>query len=355
MSTWGRAIAREIAPLYALGLMVLTLLLLVSFLLDVLADVLARGVPAGTVAAFLLLKLPSAAAAGLPLALLFAALLALSRATQDGELRAALQLGLSPVATVRPIVVVGALVALLTLANNEVVVPWAEQRALEVQREILLRSPETVLRSGAFFQDALGRSIFLQRVTADGGLEGITVIAAGGTQGPRQLIEAARGEADPAAGVWRLEDLRLRSFRAGHTVLDVRAATAVLPVRGLTAGVVGTVDLVTLPLPELLRRLREGGRNTAAELTALHRKAAEPAAALAFALFAAAVAFAGVRRSAPLGLVAVFVLTFVYYATWSVAKLLGAQGTVPAWIAGWAPVALYAVAGMALLLRAVRR
>jgi len=355
MTTWGRAIAREIAPLYALGLMVLTLLLLVSFLLDVLADVLARGVPAGTVAAFLLLKLPSAAAAGLPLALLFAALLSLSRATQDGELRAALQLGVSPLATVRPILSVGALVALLTLTNNEVVVPWAEQRALEVQREILLRSPETVLRSGAFFQDALGRSIFLQRITAGGGLEGITVIAAGGTQGPRQLIEAARGTADPAAGVWHLEDLRLRTFRGGRTVLDVRADAAVLPVRGLAAGVVGTVDLVTLPLPELLARLREGGRNTAAELTALHRKAAEPAAAVAFALFAAAVAFAGVRRSAPLGLVAVFVLTFVYYATWSVAKLLGAQGTIPAWIAGWTPVALYAVAGGALLLRAVRR
>lgn len=96
MNVWGRAIAREIAPLYVLGLMVLTLLLLLSFLLDVLADVVSRGVPAGTVAAFLLLKLPSAAAAGLPLALLFAALLALSRATQDGELRAALQLGVSP-------------------------------------------------------------------------------------------------------------------------------------------------------------------------------------------------------------------------------------------------------------------
>ena len=257
MTTWGRGLAREIAPLYALGLAVLTLLLMVSFLLDVLADVVARGVPAGTVAAFLLLKLPSAAAAGLPLALLFAALLALSRATQDGELRAALQLGLSPVATVRPVLAVGAAVALLTLANNEVLVPWAEQRALEVQREILLRSPETVLRSGAFFQDALGRTIFLRRVDASGALEGITVIAPGGTQGPRQLIEAARGVADPAAGVWALEDLRLRSFRNGRTVLDVRAETATLPVRGLTAGVVGPVDLVTLPLPVLLQRLAD--------------------------------------------------------------------------------------------------
>jgi lipopolysaccharide export LptBFGC system permease protein LptF len=181
-----------------LGLMVLTLLLLLSFLLDVLADVVARGVPAGTVAAFLLLKLPSAAAAGLPLALLFAALLALSRATQDGELRAALQLGISPVATVRPILAVGAAVALLTLANNEIVVPWAEQRALEVQREILLRSPGDRAAQRRLLPGRARPLDLPAAVTPDGVLEGITVIAPGGSQGPRQLIEAARGVADPA-------------------------------------------------------------------------------------------------------------------------------------------------------------
>jgi lipopolysaccharide export system permease protein len=355
MTRWGRALAREITPLYALGLLVLLLLLLLSFLLEVLADVVARGAPAGTVAAFLLLKLPSAASAGLPLALLFAALLALSRATQDAEIKAALLLGLSPFATVRPMVLVGVAVTLLTLVNNELLVPWAEARALEVQREILLRSPETVLRSGAFFEDALGRSIFLQRITPAGALEGITVIAPGGTAGPRQLIEAARGVADPAAGVWTLYDIRLRSFRGGNTVLDMQAEAATLPVRGLTAGVVGDVDLVTLSLPALLARLRDAGQAGAAEWTALHRKGAEPAAAIAFALFAVAVAFVGIRRAAPLGLVSVFVLTFIYYATWSVAKLLGAQGTIPAWLAGWTPVALYAGAGAALLLRAARR
>ncbi len=355
MTVWGRAIAREVGPLYLLGLAVLTLLLLLSFLLGVLADVLARGVPVGTVAAFLLYKLPAAAAAGLPLALLFAALLALSRQSQDGELRAALLLGLPPRATVMPMLVLGASVAALTLVNNEVVVPWAERRAADVQREILLRSPATVLQTGAFFQDALGRSIFLRAATPDGGLEGVTIIAPGGSQGPRQLIEAARGRSDAAAGVWWLEDLRLRSFRNGRTVLDLQAESAMVPVRGLTAASPAGADLVTLPLPELLSRLRGLGRDAPAEWTALHRKLAEPAAAVAFALFAVAVAFYSLRSNASLGLVAVLVLTFVYYATWSVAKLLGAQGTIPAYLAGWAPVALYAVAGLALLLRAARR
>jgi lipopolysaccharide export system permease protein len=87
----------------------------------------------------------------------------------------------------------------------------------------------------------------------------------------------------------------------------------------------------------------------AAERTALHRKFAEPAAATAFALFALAIGLYSFRKNLGLGLVSVFLLTFIYYATWSVFNLLGAQGTLPPWLAGWAPVALYAASGGLLL------
>ncbi|CAN5756129.1 LptF/LptG family permease [soil metagenome] len=355
MTRFGRSLGREIAPLFAAGVSVLVVLLLLSFLLGVLADVIARGVPVPLVALFLLLKLPSAIGVGMPLALLFAALLALTRASQDGEIAAALMLGLSPRAFLVPLLVLGVAVSLLTATSNEVVVPWAERRALEVQRDILLRSPETLVQPGSFFQDALGRSIFIDRVDAGGAFYGVTVITAGGAQGPRQVIRAERGRSNAAAGVWELEGLEFRTYRRSRTVIEARAERATLPVRGLTAGVVGTPDLVTLPLPALLTRIRTAGTDVAAEWTAIHRKAAQPLAAVAFAIFALAVALTSFRRATPLGLVAVMALTFVYYATWSVANLLGAQGTIPAWIAGWAPVALYAVAGGALLVTSWRR
>src|SRR5690606_13264977 len=128
------------------------------------------------------------------------------------------------------------------------------------------------------------------------------------------------------------------------------------PVRGLTTRGSTVGDLVYLPLPELLTRLRSAGeRSMPAEATALHRKFAEPLAATAFALFALAVGLFTLRRGASVGFVAALVLTFVYYATWSVAKLLGAQGTLPAVVAGWLPVAIYAFGGLALLAFSWRR
>lgn len=356
MTRWGRYLVRETVPLFATGVVAIVLLLLLYFFLGVLADVLARGVSVTLLARYLIFKLPAAVAPGLPLALLFAALLTMTRLGQDGELKAALLLGLAPRRFVMPLVGLGLAVSAAALVNGEVVVPWSEERAAEVEKDIMLVSPETIVQAGSFFTDSLGRSIFVGDVQPGGRFKDVTVITPGGSAGPREVITAASGVADPAAGVWRLTDLRLRVLRDSRLTLDVTSEEAILPVRGLAAASSDPPDLVYLPLSRLVERLRAPDDNEkAVEWTALHRKAAEPLAATAFAFFAAAVGLFTFRRGANLGFMAALLLTFVYYATWSVTKLLGAQGTVPAWAAGWAPVVLYVAAGGCLLLLQRRR
>lgn len=356
MTRWGRYLVRETVPLFAAGVVAIVLLLLLYFFLGVLADVLARGVNVSLLARYLLYKLPAAVAPGLPLALLFATLVTMTRFGQDGELKAAMLLGLGPRRFIAPLVGLGLAVSALAVLNGELVVPWSEGRAAEVEKDIMLVSPETLVRAGTFFTDSLGRNIFVGSVLPGGEFRDVTVITPGGSSGPREVITAASGVSDPAAGVWRLEGLRLRVLRDARLTLDVLAASATLPVRGLAAASSTPPDLVYLPLKDLLTRLRSPDETEkAAEWTALHRKAAEPLAATSFAFFAAAVGLFTFRRGANLGFVAALLLTFVYYATWSVTKLLGAQGTVPAWAAGWAPVALYAAAGAVLLLAQRRR
>jgi lipopolysaccharide export system permease protein len=356
VTRFSRYLVAEILPLYLAGLALLLLLLLGNFLLGVVADVLARGVPVTLLAQYLLYKLPAAAGAGIPLALLFASLLGLARIAQDSELKAARLLGLGPRQFLLPMLVLGLTITLVGMLNNELVVPASERRALQVQRDILLRSPETFLEERAFFTDALGRSIFIERLLPGGRFEGVTVIQPGGPQGPSEVISAGSGRYDEDEGVWTLADLEMQVLRDSRLVLDFRAESAVLPVRGLAAGASSAPDPVYLPLSTLIQRLREApGRPKPAEWTALHRKAAEPLAATAFALFALAVTLVSYRRGTSLGLVSVLLLTFVYYSTWSIAKLLGAQGTLPAWLAGWTPVMLYVGAAALLLARAWRR
>lgn len=356
MSRFSRYLVAEIAPLYGAGLIVLLLLLLGSFLLGVLADVLARGVPVSLLARYLLYKMPAAASAGIPLALLFAALLGLTRLIQDREIRAALTLGMGPGRFAGTLLAIGGVVALVSFANNELLVPRAEEEALEVQKDLLLMSPETFVQEGSFFTDGQGRRIYIGALEAGGAFRDVTVIMPGGTSGPREAIIAERGVPDEEVGVWRLSGVRFLRFRDGAPVLEAAAASALLPVRGLAAGATGRVDLIHTPIADLWARIRsQPGQANPAEWTALHRKFAEPLAAVAFAIFAVAIALFTFRRQTPLGFVSVMLLTFVYYATWSVSKLLGAQGTLPAYVAGWLPVALYLGAGSAILAMSWRR
>ncbi len=340
---------REIIPLYGAGIIAFALALLGLIFVNVLADVLARGVPPALVSEFLLYSLPAALGRSLPLALLFATLLGLTRLSQDSEVKAALLLGLSPKQFLMPLLSLGIVVSMLSFFNNEVVVPWAQQRASEVEKDILLTSPDAFLEEGSFFTDALGRSIYIESLEPGGIFTNLTVIQSGGASGPREVITAAKGQLDNEAGLWRLEDIRFSTYRNSRLVQNTTAEKATLPVRRLSAGGNTNPELTFLPFRELLQRIREGSGRQSAEWTALHRKFAEPLAAITFAIFALAITLVSFRGAFSLGLVSVLFLTFIYYATWSVANTLGAQGTIPAWIAGWLPVFLYASAGSILL------
>lgn len=354
MTRLARSLIGEITPLYIASLAVLLLLLLVNVVFAVLAEALSRDVPLGLVARFVLYKLPVVGAQALTLALLFATLITLGRWIGDRELKSALTLGVTPVSLLRPLLMVGAAVALLSVANNEVLVPWAETQAMEAQKDILLQSPRSLLQEDRFFKDGRGRSIFLDAIGENDAVEGVVMIVPGGPQGPRQLVEAGRGRLNEARGMWELSEVRFRTFSGGRPTLDMQAEQATVPVQGLSAVSLGRTDLMTLPVTELWSRAQESSRDAAA-WTALHRKAAEPLAALAFVAFALGLALNTVRSRLLVGVPLVLMLTFVYYAVWSVMKLLGAQGAVPAWLAAWTPVSLYTLAAAVLLIRTRRR
>jgi lipopolysaccharide export system permease protein len=350
MKRFSAYLMREILPLYGAGLVAFMLLLLGYFLLNILAGILSRGVPPALVAQFLLYSLPAAAGPAIPLALLFATLLGLTRLTQDSEVKAALLLGLGPGRFLVPMLLLGFLIAGIGFINNNLIIPWSQQRALEIQKDILLQSPETFLQTGSFFQDALGRSIYIEKLSPGGGFENITVIKSGGSAGPTEIISAESGEPDETTGVWNLKGIRFSTYRDNRLILDSRAPTATLPIRQLSASDTSQQTLRYLPLRELIERIRASGPGEArAEWTALHQKISEPLAALAFAIFSLAIALVSFRRAAGLGLVAVLFLTFIYYATWTLADVVGRNGLVPGWVGGWLAVALYAVVGGALL------
>jgi len=99
-----------------------------------------------------------------------------------------------------------------------------------------------------------------------------------------------------------------------------------------------------------VERLRQAGVKAGLEATTYYRRYAEPAASLAFALFATGLAFYLLGGSRSLGLVGVAVLTFFYYATWSVGRIMGEQNALDPILAAWGPNLFYGILGLLLFL-----
>ncbi|WP_034359487.1 LptF/LptG family permease [Deinococcus phoenicis] len=369
MPRFERYVLAEILPPLAGALAVVIVLLLLALLEGAVAPLLAKGADPLLVARLVALNIPEALAGALPIALMFAALLGLSRLAADSEIKAALASGVPTSRLFRPVLLLAALVALLAFGLNELLVTRAKVQAQNVQREIVLDNPRVIGlgeaaaggRGGLVLRDALNRAISVGEALPGGELRDLRIVTMQTGQAPREVITARRGRLEPGSNVLELGDGRRVTFQDARPVTVLTFQHGTLPVQDVQAsfdGGQGTLKPIYLPLPELLARTqayRQQHIRAPGDFTALHRKFAEPLAALALAFFVVSLAVFAFRSGQNLGLVWALLLSFAYYATWSVFKVMGENGALPAVLAAYAPDLVALLVGAVLLWRAGRR
>jgi lipopolysaccharide export system permease protein len=357
-----RYLIAEIVPNLAGGMVIVVVLLLLGALFDKAGEIIAKGANVLLVLQYIAFKLPEALSKGMPIALLFAVLMGLTRLTQDSELKAAITLGFSPVRMAFPVLLVGLTVTTLAFINQEAVTPRANEQALRVFKDIILQNPRVLVAAGQFLKDSQNQVIYIQPegFLDDGQLRGVTVIQGDSNSVPRSITRAPKGQILKDQGAIRLEAGVRITFRASDArkVTVIHFKTATVPIKDLQQGSNVSLEPSSMSVITLWQRVqsyRAQGLKVSNEETALNRKFAEPAAAIAFALFGVAMAFFSLRSSQNLGFVGVAFLTFFYYATWSVFKALGENGALPPVVAAWAPDVVYAGAAVVLFWIANRR
>jgi lipopolysaccharide export system permease protein len=350
-----RYLIAEIVPNLAGGMVIVVVLLLLGALFDKAGEIIAKGANVLLVLQYIAFKLPEALSKGLPIALLFAVLMGLTRLTQDSELKAAITLGFSPVRMAFPVLLVGLTVTAIAFINQEAVTPRANEQALRVFKDIILQNPRVLVQAGQFLKDSQNQVIYIQPdgFLDDGQLRGVTVIQGQSNSVPLSITRAPRGQILKDQGAIRLEAGVRVTYRASDarkvTVAHFKSAT--VPIKDLQQGSNVSLEpssMSVITLWERVQQYKAQGLKVSNEETALNRKFAEPAAAIAFALF-------GLRSSQNLGFVGVAFLTFFYYATWSVFKALGENGALPPVLAAWSPDFVYAGAAVVLFWVANRR
>ena len=364
LKKFDRYVLEEILPYLLSGLAVVILLLLLASLQSVIAPLLAKGAAPVLVLRLIALQLPEAVARGLPIALLFAAMLGLSRLSSDAELKAAQSGGVSGSRLFWPVLALSLGVALVSFTVAETLVPRSKVQALQVQRDIVLDNPRVLGlgedggKAGVVLKDALGRAISVAQVEPGGRLTGLRIVTLRSGQSAREVITARSGQLRGSLLV--LEQGVRITYQDTRPVTVVRFQTGTLPVQDLQASLSAQDELLPIyePLPTLIanvRSMQAQGVRSPRDFTALQRKFAEPLAAVTMGFFAVALSIYSLRSGVNIGLVWVLMLTFAYYATWSVFRVLGETGALSAVLAAWTPTALYLIAGLGLLTVASRR
>jgi lipopolysaccharide export system permease protein len=350
-------IIEEILPLLVAGIAAVILMLILSFFYEQGAGFIAKGADPVLVAKYIAYRLPEAFARGLPIALLFAVLMALTRLAQDSELKAAITSGISPGRFIGGSLFLGVFISIAAFAIQETLVPQGNQKALETVKDIVLSNPRVFIQGGQFFKDSQNQVIYVEQALEGNRFTGITVIQAQSGSTPRSVTRAERGRLLPEGAI-ALERGERTTYRYGEPqpVTSISFQSSIIPISDLQSN--SNINLIHLSISELSRIINEAkqnGQNAAREETTLWRKFAEPFAAMAFALFGAALGLFTFRTNMNFGFVWVIFFTFFYYATWSVFRAMGDSGFLPPLLAAWGPGGIYGAAGIALLLAARQR
>jgi lipopolysaccharide export system permease protein len=294
-------------------------------------------------------RLPVLVARVVPMALLVAAALTMSLLSRRGELVGMWTCGISTLRAVRPILAVCALLAVSYHGLANEIVPRANARASFLKQTEIKGGGQTSVRTSLWYRVGDHLYVANRLDPLAGEALGVTVYELTPQWLPKSRTDAAVAR-HVGEGVWRLEDPLRVEVSDGEADVVVTDAFA-----QLGRDVPAEVDTAHLTLRDLRREIREverSGYDATTYRVDLHQKLASPLAVLALPALGLLVATAGPPFWTPAQTLILAALMAVgYLVVSSVAASLGYGKLVPAPVAGWAPIALLAVAVAYLAVR----
>ncbi len=335
----------ETAGLFALGVAAFILLLSIDRLASWASYLIDYNATPGVVGRLMLISLPEFLHLSLPIAVVFAALLATGRLAKDSELKAAYSLGVPPLSLLWPLLLFGLLVSGFALFNNGYLEPLGKIATDDLVATFLTQRPPTesqsdvsyVLSEGVYFAGRI-RTQEGDRGLAD--LSGVTIIESDGT-----VINASSGLWDSRERTWTLSNAERTPPDGAPTVVG----TVTLPFN--TGGDAGTTlaRSATLTLSELWARYEAAhaaGSETRALLFDFHRRLADAGSAFVFVIIAGALGLTLRNRAAGFGWT--IVLLALFYSLWTLSESLFSQNVLPPLSAAWFTSAAVGLLGVVL-------
>lgn len=352
-----RYTAREFTGPFLAAVAGFTVMLLSGLLFELTDLIVDKKMPVSTIVQMLIYKLPGVVVVSLPIAVLFATLLALGRLIKDSELIILLGTGTPFTRVIVPFFVAAALVSAGAFLLNERIVPESNHRAESLFRQSLFQDPLPTVREGVFFRGADDRFFYVGEVNRrERTMKRILIYQLGDEAYP-QMITAERGTYEER--VWHLEDgIRKRLDERGFTLEDSAFAKLEYPMTEDLDTYLGnqksTDEMTREELKRHIELFKRSGLDVKRFEVAYHMKASLPMAGLLWTLVGAPLSMRSTRSGRFYGVVISIGVAFLYFVLSSLFRSLGGSGVLPPLVAAWLTNLLYAFVGAFLLYRVDR-
>lgn len=311
------------------------------------------GVDVVTVLKMVAYSLPAIIVVTLPVAYMFATLLALGRLGRDSEIIALRACGVSLSRIIAPVIGMSLVISALGFWMQEKVVPYSNRQTVEVLKNMMRKNPEKAIQAAKFIESDK-RDFYIREVDREKGiLRDIFVLDRSKPSLP-QTITAERSEREKARWVMyngMLRKLDQKGFIDHEIRFDRMEIEMELQQEMVFSNQLDVRQLASGDAAKLIEDKKKAGQNVNAELLDYYTKFSLPLATFFTILLAAPIGIMFSKFGNYFGVAISIALVFVWYVTYSIFTSLGKAGTVTPMLAAWVQNIAFGGVGLLLLMQ----
>ena len=363
MKTLHLYLTRQVLVSLLMTVIVFTFVLLVAHVLkEVLPLLVTQQASLGLVLKAIGLLLPFVFAFALPMGMLTACLLAFGRFSADQELTAARANGVSLLALITPVLLVGFLMSGVCALMNLQIAPQSRAAFKRMLPRLGLEKPMMLLTEGRFIKDFPGYVIYVGKKTGANNRRNLRVYRLNADGDVDAQFRAARAEFTPdlvnqklVLHLWDVQTISLigqqwRPVNQDEQDLDLNFESALQSTSNPKLS-----DMTFFQLWDECDEYRRKGIDTTPIKVQIHRQVAFSFASFGFTLVGIPLGIRAHRRETSLGVAIAIMLVLVYYAFIILGQALDTRPELHPHLIVWIPNLIFQIAGAILLWRANRR
>jgi len=357
-------VLKETLPIFFIGLLTFTVILLMDKILKLIELIVNRGVSFSKISMLLLFISPSFLIFTIPMAVLLGTLLSFGRLSGDSEITAFKASGVSLYQLFLPISILSVIAYLFTSFLVFYGLPWGNRGFMATIYLIAQSKADIEIKERVFNDVFDGLVVYVDKVPIQGKrIEGVLIYDERDKEKVNTIF-AKEGflNSDPKSHevVLRLLDGDIHRFETKTKVYQrMKFDTYDLKLElGKTFAAMGKKlkehEMSIDEIKEKIKKMKIKGEDTTGQEVELHKRYAIPFACIVFGLIGVPLGIQPRRSARSYGFILGIFILMTYYISLTASEILAMKKTIPAFLAGWTPNFLFCGLGVYLLVKTAK-